>query len=104
MADSGDNPRFAALRGLEESLRGHREAQASRAPASAPAPIKVPAKVVAPKHEHDDADDLFIDETPAPIHYGRRSALRAFLGGRVVRRVLIAFAAFFVVVAVAGGA
>ena len=98
MADSADSPRLAALRGLEQSLHWHREAQASRTPVGAPAPARASAQV-APEPEHDDADDLFIDETidetPVPIHYGRRSALRAFLGGRVMRRVFVAFAALF---------
>src|ERR1700760_32913 len=100
MADSGDSPRHAALRGLEDSLRWHREAQASRAPAAS-----TPASGNAAEHELDIEDDLFIDETPAPIHYGRRCfVLPRFLGGRVMRRVFVAFAALFVLATMAVGA
>jgi hypothetical protein len=115
MADSGDSPRRAALRGLEDSLRGHREAQASREAASTPAAqasAKASARVAEPEPYTDD--DLFIDEAPPvdygiddapPLHYGRRRfALPAFLGGRAVRRVLIAFAALFAVTAIGVGA
>src|SRR5437763_7606869 len=107
MADSADNPRHAALRGLEDSLRGNRDAQASRAAASTP-PARTPprakasARMVAP--EPDAEDDLFIEETLPPILRRRRIGLPAFLGGRVVRRVLVAFAALFVIAAVGVGA
>src|SRR5215467_8698702 len=79
MADKSDSPRLAGLRGLEESLRFHREAQAARAPA------KVPGKKshIAPAGGPDDTDDLFVHETSPefvhPVLRRRRLALPAFL-------------------------
>src|SRR5690349_25172800 len=75
MADKCDSPRFAGLRGLEESLRFHREAQAAPAPAkprgrmaasNAPdSPVRAAASVAEP----DDIDDLFVGETsPEAVH------------------------------------
>jgi Protein of unknown function len=84
MTDRSDSPRLAALRGLEESLRCHREARAARAPA--------PAAAAA-------------DEQPQSIRpMRRRLTLPAFLGGRAMRRVVVAGAALLAVVAVAVGA
>jgi hypothetical protein len=120
MADKSDSPRLVGLRGLEESLRFHREAQVERAPANAPGQTTAPSarlpKASAPSKtshvnspvqagapEPDDVDDLFIDETPSaavhPVLRRRRLALPAFLGGRVARRVMVALAALFVVMA-----
>src|SRR5512142_1835223 len=78
MADSSDSPRLAALRGLEDSLRWHREAQASRTPARTPA--QMPEHAVAPDAE---PDDIFADEAlpPMPIRR-RRIAIPAVLRGR----------------------
>ena len=101
MSDKCDSPRLAALRGLEESLRSHREAHAARACAAKP------VKAVAPAPEPDEPDDLFIDETPpTALHpvLRRRFVLPEFLGGRAVRRVLYTCAGLIVVASVAMGA
>jgi hypothetical protein len=90
MADSSDSPRLAALRGLEESLRWHREAQAAGTAAHAP---------------DSEPDDLFADEAPPPMPARRRRfAIPAVLRARAVRRVLITLTALVAVAAVAVGA
>jgi hypothetical protein len=101
MSDSSDSPRRAALRGLEDSVRWHREAQASRAPASTLA--QTPAQAVAPDAE---PDDLFADEELPPAMPVRRRtiAIPGILRGRAVRRVLITLAALVAIAAVAVGA
>ena len=86
MTDSSDSPRLAALRGLEESLRWHRQAQAALPPAEAAAPA-----------------DVAVDEHPKPIRR-RRIGTPALLRGRVMRRVLVGFATLAVIAAVAVGA
>src|SRR5262249_10833864 len=93
MADSSENPRLAGLRGLEGSLGTHREAQAARAPvrASLSASANPPVQHVASVDE-DEADDLFLDETPPQPVRRRRFALPAFVRGRAARRILIASA------------
>src|SRR5262245_3156701 len=109
MADSSDNPRLAALRGLEESLRWHRESQPMRTPAKSPTtpsakpaattpqsrPAPTAAKSVTPTETaDDDHDDLFLDTPPTPVVLrGRRFALPAFVRGRAMRRVAITLAA-----------
>src|SRR5262245_57490929 len=128
MADKSDSPRLAGLRGLEESLRFHREAQVEpaaaktpgqkTAPGAPPSKASVPSKkshkkshvnssVQAVAPEPDDIDDLFMDETPPaavhPVLRRRRLALPAFLAGRVARRVMVALAALFVVAVVGIG-
>src|SRR5690242_1289928 len=104
MADSSDNPRRAALRGLEESLRWHREAQAAptaaktpatKTPANPAAPppdrrAKMPAKSATPSDAADN--DLFLDDAAPPPALRRRLALPAFVRGRAMRRGLIALA------------
>jgi hypothetical protein len=113
MAEKSDSPRLAGLRGLEDSLRFHREAQVARVPANPPGqmtaadtPAAADPHVVSP--EPDDIDDLFIDETPPvavhPVLRRRRGVLPGFLTGRVARRVMFAFAALFLVAAVGIGA
>ena len=90
MTDSGDSPRLAALRGLEESLRWHRHTQAAL-PAAEPVA---------------DDDNIFDDtpgETPAPIRR-RRFALPGFLRGRAMRRVVVGLATLLAVAALAVGA
>src|SRR5579871_1009388 len=109
MSDSGDNPRLAGLRGLEESLRFHREAQAARAPVGAPAAATTPAGPVAPEPEADD-HDLFLDEIhdeipeTHPAILRRRRIIPAFLGGRIMRRVFVALAAIVTIAVVGMGA
>ena len=91
MADSSDNPRLAALRGLEESLRSHRQAHAARTPARAP---------------EGEPDDIFADDAlPAEMLVRRRRiAVPAVLRGRAVRRILVTLAAFVCIAAVVIGA
>ena len=107
MADSGDRPRLAALRGLEESLRFHREAQVAptaanttaKTPAPAKAPVKAPVMAVAPD---DPPDDIFADEAP-PVRR-RRRAFPAFPGGRAMRRIAITLTVLVTIAAVGVGA
>src|SRR5690349_3627257 len=92
MAERSDNPRFAALRGLEESLRSHRQAQVALTAAPAQTPAAEP-------------DDIFADEElPRTPVRRRRIAIPAMFRGRVMRRVAITLAALVVIAAVAFGA
>src|SRR5215471_17595949 len=93
MADSSNSPRLAALRGLEESLRWHREAQAS--PASARAADRTGETAPAQAHASEEPDDLFADDiVEAPAHPIRRGriALPEFFRGSAVRRALVTVA------------
>jgi hypothetical protein len=90
MTDSTDNPRLAALRGLEESLLSHRRVQAMRAPASAAAPADVHP---APVNEHGIS-----------ILRRRRFGVPAVLYGRGMRRCLVALATLVAIAAMAFGA